>query len=433
MKLRPFELTLVIIFGALFITALILIRTYDPPADESVTVVGTVSIWGTLPPSAINDLIKKISLKDKSYEMVTYSYFPPEKFDEAFLNTLADQNSPDLLLLPHDLLAKHRSRLQPLILESFPERDFRSTYIDGADIFVLSDGIYGYPVFVDPLVMFWNRDIFASNGLLTAPSTWEEIVADIVPTITNRDFNRTIKRSALAMGEYSNIKNAFPILSLLLLQGGSALVTEENKIYSIRLNETLNRSGATPFTNAVTFFTNFSNTSNTLYSWNRSLPLDRDMFLSEDLAIYFGFASEGRDIETKNPNLSFDIAEVPQGAEASVKRTYGQFYSLMIPKAAKNKNGSFSVMQNLGSQENAKELASGYNMVPVYRSSIISGSNDIYGRIAYKSANYARGWLSPDKNRLDEILSRMIGDVNANRSDIYSATTDAMNRIQQIY
>ncbi len=433
MKLRPFELVLVVVFGTLMFVALILLRTYDAPPDENVSQVGAISIWGVLPDATFNKMLSTVRDSDEGFKQVTYRYIPEENFDEVFVNALADQTPPDLLLIPHDRLIKHRARLEAIPYESFPVRDFRSMYIDGASIFTLSDGVYGFPIAVDPLLMYWNRDIFTSGGFLVAPTTWEEVVGDTVPTLTVRNFNRKIERSALAMGEYSNIKNAFPLLSLLLLQGGSSLVTESQNQYKILINQSVSNSAATPFANAATFFTNFSNTQNTLYSWNRSLTLDRDMFLSEDLALYFGFASEGKELEAKNPNLSFDVAEVPQGQTATVKRTYGTYYGLVVPKAAKNKTGSFTVMQKIGNQENAKLLADGYQMAPVHRATLLGGSNDIYGRIAYISANYARGWLSPDSEKLDTVFTTMLDDINANRSDISSATNDAIGRIQQLY
>ena len=131
-----------------------------------------------------------------------------------------------------------------------------------------------------------------------------------------------------------------------------------------------------------------------------SLRPDTDMFLSEDLAIYFGLASEGRSLAARNPNLSFDIAEVPQGASASVKRDYGIFYGFAMPKAAKNKMGASLVLQNLSGESNATKLANLSGFAPVHRTSLATGSNDVYGRVAYASAIYSRGWLNPDRDRL---------------------------------
>jgi ABC-type glycerol-3-phosphate transport system substrate-binding protein len=434
MKLRPFELVLIVVFGTLIFAALIMLRTYKAPPDENTSQIGVVRIWGDVAPEVFSDMIRTIQLVDKGYNNVSYRYIPPGDFDTTFVNALADQASPDLLFMSQERLVKHRSRLQSLSYETHPLRDFRTTYIDGAEVFALADGLYGMPVGVDPLVLYWNRDIFARNGLIVPPTTWEEVVASTVPTVTVRDYSRNIQTAGIAMGEYRNIKNAFPVISLLTIQGGSAMVTQRQSEYQIELNHAPGQgSAAQPFTNAVAFFTNFSNTNNTLYSWNRALRLDRDMFLSEDLAMYFGFASEGRDLAAKNPNLSFDIAEVPQGETASVRRTYGQFHAFSIPQASINKNGAYAVLMRLSAPEQAKVITDGYNFAPVHRSLLQAGSNDVYGRIAYTSAPYARGWLNPDLMVFGDVLAQMLDDINANRHDINSASSDALIRAQQAY
>lgn len=434
MKLRPFELVLVIVFGTLFILALILLRTYSAEETEVTTSIGDgVTVWGVLPSEVFDTVLQAKAQTDSGFSRVSYRYVPPEDFDRIFLDALADQKAPDLILLPHDKLVKNRNRLQAIPYESYPIRDFRNSYIDGAEIFALSDGVYGLPIGVDPLVMYWNRDIFSNKNIIVPPSTWEGLVNEVVPALTERDYSRNIKRAAVAMGEYQNIKNALPILSSLMLQGGSAMVVDASSQYNIKLDQTANNSPARPFENAVTFFTNFSNVSNSLYSWNRSLPLDRDMFLSEDLAVYFGFASEGRVLEEKNPNLNFDVAEIPQGATATMKRTYGLFYALAIPRAAANKNGAYTVMQELTSEANVKQITDGYNLAPVSRTLLAQGSNDIYGRVSYLSASNARGWLNPEPKALGDILTKMLEDISSNRSDTKSSIEDTLKKIEYIY
>jgi len=433
MKLRPFELGLVIFFGVLILLAFVLINTHKPaPKDGAVNLGGQVTIWGTLPAGVFSSIISDLSNRDDAYRRVSYRYIAPENFDNVFINALADQNSPDLLLMSHEKLVTHRSRLQPIPFESFPVRDFRNLYLEGASVFTLNDGVYAFPVAVDPIVMYWNRDILSNNGFLVPPVTWEEIVSETAPALTVRDFNRNVQRSTIAMGEYSNVKNAFQVLSLLLLQAGSVMVTEDGRRYRIRLNEAIG-GGSQPLTSSLGFFTSFSNVNNSLYNWNRSLPLDRELFLRENLVFYFGFGSEARDLESKNPNLNFDIAEVPQGATATNKRTYGSFYGFFLPRAAKNKNGAIITMQTLSSQTYAKRISDANNLAPVYKQSIQQGSNDVYGRIIYSSAINARGWLNPDLNKAGEVIRTTLEDISSNRRGVSGAASDTNQRLQQTY
>ena len=433
MKLRPFELGLVVFFGILAVVALILLRAYSPDPDtDTVAISGPVSIWGVLPEEAFKNLLLELSTVDKTYSQITYYHITPEDFDNRFITALADQSSPDLLLISHESLVKHRGRLAPYPYAVYPLRDFRNAYLDGAEIFALSDGIYAAPLMVDPLMLFWNRNIFATNNFLKAPATWEELVGDLVPQLTQRDQNRNVTRATVALGEYRNIKNAFPIISLLTMQSGS-LLTAEAGSYNLRLNQRPN-SNEQPFTNAVTFYSNFNQRSNSLYTWDQSLPLDSDQFISEDLAMYFGFASEGREIAARNPNLAFDTAEVPQSSASNLRRTYGRFYGLVMPKQAQNKAGAEALMNIFYSDTNlVRKLADSYGMVTLQRSEVAKGSNDIYGSQAYLAAPTARGWLNPDRQKVDNIFIQMVEEINSNRGGAATVASDTVLRLQAAY
>lgn len=436
MKLRPFELGLVIIFIFLGVAALLIVANYkSPPAapPPGGAIVGKVSIWGTLPQAAVDGVLEGLEKQNEQYGNVSYRYFNPDAFEASLVNSLADRTGPDMILVSHERLVHLRKRIQPVSFESFPLRDVKSRYVDGAEIFALDDGLYAFPIAIDPLMMYWNRDILATNGFLEAPTTWEQLVNAVFPGIIERDFNRTIKRSVVAMGEYNNIRNAYGVISTLFIQGGSAGVVIDNKgKYSIQLQNRIG-GGTDPLRNAVDFYTRFSKPSNTLYSWNRSLPEDRLSFVAEDLALYFGFASEGKQIQKINPNLNFDIAEVPQDASATVRRTYGKFYGLSALNSSDNLTGAFAVMSNFRNQSIADEIAIKSDMTPVYRTSLSGGSNDTYGRVAYRSASIAKGWLNPNKEQADTIFRTMTQDINENRRDLAGAISDATDRLEKAY
>lgn len=434
MNLRPFELFLVIGFGLLGLLALGLLATYQPPVDTAETELnGSVEIWGTLPKDAFYQTLKPILETSPAYAVISYVEKNADTFDSELLNALAEDRGPDLVMLPHEELVTYRSKIQPIPFENFPERDFRNLYVDGAEIWQLTDGIYGYPIAVDPLVMYWNRDILSSKNVLSAPTSWEAIVNDIVPNFVERDFNRNITLSPLAFGEYRNVQNASEILSMLTIQGGSSLVTDASEgRYRVLLNQSTER-GRLPLESAATFYTNFASPSNPLYSWNRAKPTDRDAFLSEDLILYFGKGSEARSLASQNPNLNFDIAEVPQGASATVRRTYASFYGLSLLRSADNKQGAYLAMQLIGGADFAKTYATYLGMAPAHRATLASGSSDTYGRIIYSSTIVARGWLAPRPSVVDSIFAQMVEDILANRRRPGDAAGDAVGRLSQEY
>ncbi|MBY0537854.1 ABC transporter substrate-binding protein [Patescibacteria group bacterium] len=433
MKLRPFELVLVTIFGLLALVALAMISTYKPPVDETTQALGdSVVIWGTVPNETFQQVLIPLKEQIEAYRAVSYVEKDARSFDSELLNALAENRGPDIIFIPHEKLLENRSKIQPVSYESFPLRDFQNLYIDGAEIFALRDGVYAYPVAIDPLVMYYNRDLLATKNIINPPATWEGVVNDIIPALVERDYNRSILRSPLAFGEYRNVNNSFAIMSMLLLQGGSAMVSEGDGKYLINLNMSINRAGL-PFENALTFYTNFASPSNPLYSWNRALGLDRDEFVSERLVLYFGKGSEARQLAAQNPNLNFDIAEVPQGAQSTVRRTYASFYGLALLKSSPNKAGAFTVLQTLGAADKSQVIADALNMAPAHRTNLNAGSNDQYGRIAYQSSIVARGWLSPSPARTNEIFGQMVDDVLSNRARPSQSANDAVSRLSELY
>jgi len=438
MKLRPFELALVIFFGILGVVALIILSSVGPGGgnEGNENYVGPVQIWGTIPAAPFNRVLAEIKGADEEYEQVQYRYVAPDRFNDELVEALADGVGPDVIFISHEGLVEQRKRILPTSYESWPLRDFQDTFVDGAQIYTLSDGVYASPMLVDPLMMYWNKDVLTNNGFLVAPRTWEELVNVQLPALIERSFDRSIRRGVVAFGVYDNTQNAFGVLSTLLIQSGSRLVAEsieyDSLTYSVNLDKT-NSPEATPFRNSLSFYLRFGQPANTLYSWNRSFASDLSEFISEDLVFYFGYGSEGKEIETLNPNLNFDIAEVPQGASADVRRTYGKFYGLSPLRSADNLPGASKVIITLRSDASVLALAEEVNMVPLKRRLVSNNSNDLYMRVAYRSAPIAYGWLNPDLTEVDSIFSDTVNDINENRSEVGTGARTAEEKISKLY
>jgi len=434
MKLRPFELALVIIFMVLGLVALALLASYNGSSrtEDGVVVTGPVQIWGTMPGEGIQLMLRDLAEQFDTYQDVSYRYIAPVDFESTLIRALADGRGPDIILTSHEELVSTRGRIAPYTYEQFPLRDIRDRYIEGAQIYALSDGLYALPIAVDPMVLFWNRDILATEGFLSAPRTWEELINVQFDDLIRRDFDRTIRRGVVAMGEYNNVRNAFGLVSMLLAQGGSRGVVDSVDGYQISLNQSINNSG-NPIRTVADFYTRFSKPANTLYSWNRSFSEDRAEFIGEGLVFYFGYGSEGRTIERLNPNLNFDISEVPQGAAASVRRTYGKFYGLSLLRTTDNASGAYAVMGLLGGADIADTIAINSGLTPVTRQTVAAGSNDTYGRVSFQSAAIAYGWLNPDPQATDVIFATMMQDINENRGTVDQSTSDALERLEFEY
>jgi multiple sugar transport system substrate-binding protein len=431
-NMRPFQIVLIGVFIFLAIAGLVTLMLYNNSSHSQNPYGNSVTIWGTFSQNAFNDTFAQVLQNDHDFKVVKYVEKDPRTFDNDLTTAIANGNPPDLVVLPHTLLVKHRPQLLALSFSTIPERTFRDTYVDGAEIFLRNDGIYGIPLGVDPLVMYWNRDMFSSSGLAEPPKTWERLSATDVPKLTAKNTAFGLTKSAVALGEYDNVKHAKDILSMLLLQAGSTVVDEAAQGYNVTLGQGSNEA-LPPADATLSFYTQFALPSHPNYSWNRSLPEDHQQFLAGDLGIYFAPGSEYKAIQQENPNLNFDIAKVPQGADATNLRDFGTFYAFAIPKSSQNIQGAFKVASVLASQSVSTGLDALLNIAPVSRAELANGTSDPYRTVLYASALISRGWLDPDPTASDNIFKQMVDDVTSGRLKIHAAVGDAVGRLQLLF
>lgn len=433
MHMRPFEIAIIGFFAIAGIAGVFILSGYQADKSETALLYGErVTIWGTLDKKLVGDFLLAQSRANKALEVVKYTEIAPDAFENTLLNAIADGKSPDLIILPHTLLATYQSKLQVISFEAYPERTFRDTYIDGAEIFMNTNGIYGLPFAVDPLMMYWNRDIFSTSGLSQPPKTWEALISQTTPAIVQTSDTLGINQSAVALGEYANINHAKEILSLLFFQAGSGIVEQQGSNFRITLSNTLT-TGLSAGESAITFYTQFADATSDLYSWNRSKGLDRTEFLNGDLAMYFGFGSENKSLERENPNLNFDIAPVPQGGTATIQRNYGDFYAFAIPRASQNIQGAYAVASYLGAPANAQALVDAFQFAPTHRILYEATVNDPIRKVVYQSGLTARGWLDPSPKQSDAIFRQMVEAVATGRSRINGIIVDTVYQLGSLF
>lgn len=429
-NLRPFQIGLLAVFGIVALISLVLLASYQGLGGLAANPYGNrVVIWGTFDAAPFTSLIQEISRDDRDFQVVQYVKKDPRTFQSELVNAIADGQGPDAIILSHEDLIALRTKLQPISYDTFPRRTIQDLYADGAGVFALQNGLYALPLFIDPLVMYWSRDLFASGGVAQPPATWEALT-NTVERLTLRDAGRGISQATVAFGEYENVTNAKAALLTLLLQSGSQMVTETPDRYQVGLDMPTGNAASRPLFSTLQFFVEFSNVNSPLYSWNRTFESDKDAFLSERLALYFGYGSEFAQLRKQNPNLNFDAAAMPQGAGATVKRTYGNFYGLALLASSQNQSGTYRALVVLDSAANTATLASALGLAPAQRANLAAGSPDAVSSTVYNQALIARGWLDPGREKSDEIFRQMVEDIVSGRQQIGTAASDAIRRLE---
>ncbi|MCF7865201.1 MAG: extracellular solute-binding protein [Candidatus Pacebacteria bacterium] len=421
-------------FLAIFILiAVVGIAVFAGFGGSSRAAVPKATIWGTLPGYYISEMVRNINIRSTVID-VTYVEKDPETFQADFVNALAEGNGPDAVLLDDDMLYSQKNKLQSIPFTTFAERDYLNTFIDGASIFIARDGIMGVPFSVDPMVMYYNKNILARSAISRPPQTWKEM-NQIAPSIIQRTDTSNITQALVPFGEYSNVKNAKEILASLFFQSGNN-ITEKNpqndEVYSV-IDKDLEKSldESSPIASVLDFYTSFANPSKPLYTWNRSLPNSQDAFLGGNLAFYFGYASELQHLQDKNPNLNFDVAQIPQEA-GGVPNVYGKMSAFAIVKNTKNFAGALGVISKLTDKDSIVIWRDLYNLPPVRRDLLAEPAKDAYMTVFYRSAIQSKSWHDPNPAGSDLVFKDMIESITSGKDKLSNAVGDAKLKLDRL-
>jgi multiple sugar transport system substrate-binding protein len=412
-KMSPFQIIFLVGFGIAALIGLLVFATTS--GSNSTAKIGSVVIWGTLPKDAITQELNTLTSADRSYGKVSYVQKQPDTFDSDLANAIASGNGPDMILITQEQLLAEQSKISLIPFSSISQRMFLNTYLPEDQLYLTSTGTYGIPYVLDPLVLYYNQTLLSQAGIANVPASWEAVTG-VAPSLTHSTLTQPLAQSSIAFGTYSNIENARAIISLLLIQAGSSITQTSNLgIRSTLAQTNSSLTGIPPLEAALNFYTQFADPSRTVYSWNSSFSSARQAFISGSLAMYIGYASEEPALKAANPNLSFDMAPIPQPQTAATKSDYGLAYAFALPKASRNASGAYLTALALSDPKYLPTTAQALSMAPANRSLLTPSASDQYAPVFYPEALISAGWLSPAPATTDSIFSVMISNITTGR------------------
>ncbi|MBI5078193.1 MAG: extracellular solute-binding protein [Candidatus Yonathbacteria bacterium] len=407
---------------------------------------GEVILWGSIPVSTMQTLISD-NFRDEKSVSIKYVEKNAETINRDFIEALASGKGPDIILIAQDEIIKNLDKFSLISYQTVLERDFKNTFIEEGEMFLRPNGVIALPFTIDPIVMYWNRDIFTSALIPSPPAFWADFY-NLVPEITVLSQGGDIVKSLVSFGGYRNVSHAKEIVSILMMQAGSPIVFNQNGRLSAALVISNPTNAENPVITAMRFYTEFSKPDKDSYSWNRSLPESRAMFEAGDLALYFGYASEYQPIKQKNPHLNFDVAVVPQIGRTSTKLTFGRMRGIAIVAASKNPNGAFRAASLLSGKNVVNEIGTLLGTPPVRRDLIglqpapatgeTESANppadklpDAALSVFYDSALISRGWFDPSPNETNQLFMTMFDNVTSGRSSMTEALAVAHSSLEK--
>lgn len=415
--MSKFQIALLVVFGAFIVIAVILFSRNKGSSSQKIT----VSVWGTMSLYDFNNVVGKgLGNNDLKF---AYTEKSVASFQSDFTEALAEGKGPDLVIISLEDLLKDKSKLIVIPPSSVSPGDFSKTFVKEGELFETAAGAYALPMYVDPMVLYWNRDKLSASAFALPPVYWDQIY-DYINKLTTKDGAGNITNSALALGEVKNIPNGKEILSLLMFQAGTPVVETVGSGLRSALLESFGHPES-PAASALSFYTQFANPQKSFYSWNRSLLPADTSFAAGKSALYLGFASELPILKAKNPTLDIGIAAVPQSRASGTAITYGRIYGVAISRSTTSTANALAGALALVGSSVGSALSEQTTLVPARRDLLSVKQTDPAKFIFYSSALQAKGWLDPDASKTDTIFANMIESVTSGRARIDEALRTA--------
>lgn len=366
---------------------------------------------------------------EDSYENISVEYQEknPAGYELELIDALAANQGPDIAIIHSDWFYKHKDKLSPLSLEPDQVESFKDVYLPVVSNLVLEDNrLYGIPLDVETLGLYFNRDLFNEQKINRPPADWSQF-NEYVRKLTKKADGKIIQAGA-AIGTANNISTAEDILLSMMLQNGTEIVSSD-KLSAIFHTSTQSANNQPVYAGrkALGYYTAFADPNKLIYSWNSRQKAAWQMFADGRVAMFFDYYSRASDIYNRNPELDFEFARIPQikGARQDEQKVVGKYWFHSVTNNTQNYQWAWRFIQFLArhmADSSLKEEAERYRE-DREREEIFVGQA-LIAETVYKGR---------DPERFDQAFKDMIDNVAQNKQDISNAIDTAAARITNIY
>jgi multiple sugar transport system substrate-binding protein len=448
----------------LFILAVLLLgsgfgcKSIDQKTQDAMKPI-TLTYWRVFDDEdAFREIIKKYEAIHP-YITIDYHKMRYEEYESALLNALAEDRGPDIFSINNTWIRKYQSKLTPLpdttslvypvvtgtikqettyelrTNNSLSLKELKDNFVDvvGNDVVLDDNKIYGLPLSVDTLAMFYNKDLFNNAGISQPPQYWNNEFLQDVKKLTQQDTKKGLVQSGAALGGSSNIQRFSDIISVLMMQNGANMMTDN----SVTFNQTPpNNKDANynPGLEAVRFYTDFANPQKESYAWNSDLPNSLDMFINGNLAIMFGYSYNLPTIKTQAPKLNFSIAKLPQiEGNPPTNINFANYWVESVAKKSAHPNEAWDFIEFMTREEQVKSYLQVAKHPPALRSLLsVTNTND-ETKVFTDQFLTAKSWYKgKDAQAAEDAMKEMVDTIAKGTIDqIQNIINTTASRIQQ--
>lgn len=375
-----------------------------------------LEMWGLYDEQEIfREFIIGFKEENKCSIEIVYKKMSAETYEQDLINAFASDKGPDIWIMHNTWLPKHKDKITELPQEiaKFSMENFQTTFVEVAEHDLTDQGeIYGIPLYIDTLAFFYNKDYFNTAGISAPPETWEELVDDNLGKLIQRNQWGDIERAGISLGTAENINRSTDILSLIMLQNGTEMVSADKKTSTISSTITLNGESYSPGKEALRFYTDFSNPTKKIYTWNRQMPYSIDAFADGKSAIMLSYAYQIPTIKSKSPYLRYGISPMLQTKDRKIDINYANYWAYTVSKRSKSSEMAWNFLLYLAQKENAKRYSQLAHRPVAQRSLIEWQKKDNLDLTVFAGQILtARSWYQIDSSKIEKNLSDAVESI----------------------
>lgn len=382
-----------------------------------------------------------------------------DEYEDELLRAFAEGEGPDVFSIHNTWIGEYESLIEPLpdslsiaysevrgtikketiyTIEEEPtlsKRALEANYVDVVAQDVLrsykasakseaEDRIFALPLSVDTLAMYYNKDLLDAAGIAEPPSTWTEF-QDAVTLLTKIGSNGQILQSGAAIGTSQNVERAFDIVSLLMMQNGTAMTDSRGRPTFGNETDAGFLAGE-----AVRFYTDFANPLKAVYTWNAEQQDSFDAFVNGNTAFFFGYSYHNAFIKTANSKLDFSVAPAPQ-IDGGKTVNYANYWVETVAKSSDAGDWAWDFVQFAAEEENVDSYLSASNKPTALRALIATQlENELLSVFSAQTLTADSWYKGSDAQVAEEAFLDLIDAMLAG-NETQTALREAQNKVSQ--
>jgi multiple sugar transport system substrate-binding protein len=419
----------------------------------------TLEYWRVFDNSDALDEVISAYRATHPHVTINVKKFRFEEYEQEILEALAEDRGPDIFSIHNTWIGKYESKIEPLppttttieqslqsgvtkkvvseevTKKSLTTNDVSRGFVDVVAKDVIrndssgSPRIWGLPLGVDTLVMFYNRDILNRADIATAPDNWNDFLQD-VSKITRLDNAGNIIVGGAALGTADNIIRFSDILSVLMMQNGAIMTNAANQATFHLIPNTFTSRSFVPGIEALRFYTDFAQPTKNAYSWNNDMPDSLEAFMQERVAFFFGYSYHIPLLRTQAPGLRWEVAEIPQADAQNNKINFANYWVETVSKKSQNSEEAWNFLQFASSSRQVPKYLTKTGKPTALRSLVEEQKNDPVMAPFANQLLTAQSWYrGNDAPAAEAALQDMVNAVLLGENEVSKIVNDVVKRI----